>query len=70
MPTNIIKFFVKNTNKSESEIETLWDKTKEDLIKSGYKETNEKFFPILVTILKRKLKINENIRFKNYISTK
>lgn len=52
-----IASFAKQSGRSEEEVEKLWLEIKDKLIKDGMKETEEKFFPILVTILKRKLGI-------------
>lgn len=59
MPNNIIKSFAQRTGKSESEVETAWDKAK-DITKKQYPEVemgSEKFYKLLTGVLKKMLSI-------------
>lgn len=56
MPSNIVKSFAKKSNKSEQEVEELWDKAKSIAAESGHKED----YDYIVGILKKMLKINES----------
>jgi hypothetical protein len=64
MPSNIVKSFAKKTNKSEQEVEKLWNKSKQIAVDSGHKEDYE----YIVGILKKMLKINES--FRDYLNFK
>ena len=59
MPNNIISSFAEKSGKSKEEVERLWDETKQKLIDNGAKESADNFYPILVSILKKKLNIND-----------
>ena len=61
MPSPIIKSFAKKTDKTESEVEKLWKKA-EDIVKKEYDKDkdDDSFYPIVVGILKRMLKIEES----------
>lgn len=60
MPNSIIKSFAKKSGKSVQEVEKIWNEIKEKLIKQNYDDKNkELFYKILVTILKKKLKIED-----------
>jgi hypothetical protein len=54
---NIIKSFADKSGKSIKEVEKIWDDTANELKKQGRKEDDDSFYPVLVTILKKKLKI-------------
>ena len=60
MPNNIIKSFADKTGKSTYEIEDLWDKAKA-IVKKKTSESDEKFYPTTVHILKKMLNINEDV---------
>ena len=52
MPSNIVKSFAKKTDKTETEVEKLWDKAKEIAKKEYDKaEDDDSFYPIVVGIL-------------------
>jgi len=62
MPNNIVKSFAKESNKSISEVEKLWDKSKE-IVKSEYKDVKEdsaEFYKLVTGVLKKQLGINES----------
>ena len=58
MPANIVKSFANKTGKSETEVETLWNKAKEQAKEQGHSEE----YDYIVGILKRMLKLNESFR--------
>ena len=60
MPNSIVKSFAEKTGKSISEVEAEWDEAKETVNKK-ISETDEKFYPTVVALLKKKLQINEEV---------
>ena len=58
MPNSIIKSFSKKSGKSEDEIEKLWDE-----LKDQYDDDYSR----IVGTLKKILKINENLTFREYL---
>lgn len=61
MPAKIIQSFADKSGKSEKEVENLWKKSKL-IVKKEYpdvKEDSDKFYEIIVGILKKMLKIDE-----------
>lgn len=65
MPSNIVQSFAKQTNKSEKEVEKLWNKAKEIANDNNEKDN----YAYIVSILKNMLNIYEvKINFNNYIS--
>ena len=50
-----ISSFASKSGKSEAEVERLWQEIKAKLKEDGIEETEKKFYPILVSILKKKL---------------
>ena len=58
MPNSIIKSFSKKSGKSEDEIEKLWDE-----LKDQYDDDYSR----IVSTLKKILKINENLTFREYL---
>jgi len=70
MPSNIIKSFAKKTNKSEAEVEKLWDKAKilaKDTAKKDNIEIDSgRYYAIVTGILKKMLKIDENINISEF----
>ena len=59
MPNNIITTFAEKTGKSIEQVEDLWDKAKEVVLKKT-SEYDEKFYPTVVHVLKKMLHLNEN----------
>ena len=57
MPANIVKSFAMKSGKSEKEIERLWDKAISIAKEDGRKEDDENFYPFVVGILKKMLKM-------------
>jgi hypothetical protein len=51
----LIKSMADKSGKTFAQIEKLWDSISNQLIKDGTSKDNEKFFPFLVTILKKKI---------------
>lgn len=60
MPNSIIKSFSEKSGKSVSTIEGYWDSIKQGLIDDGKKESDDDFYGLLVSILKKKLKIKSS----------
>jgi len=59
MPNNIVKSFAKKTGKSETEVETLWDRAV-DIVNDEYKDIekeSDKFYQITTGILKNMLSL-------------
>ena len=65
--TALIQSFAKKTGQSEKTIEMAWDDIKKGLLKSK-KETDPAFYPILVSTVKKKFDLEENISEKLLIS--
>lgn len=60
MPTPMIKTFASKSGKSVNAVEKIWKETKQELLDSGkHKEGDENFYPILVSIIKKKLHLKE-----------
>lgn len=60
MPIPLIQSFAKKTGKSIKFIENIWDETKKEMLASNkYKESDDSFYPILVSIIKKKLHLSE-----------
>lgn len=55
-----IQSLAKKAGKSVAEVEKKWDEIKAGLLKSGVKETDDKFYPVLVSTLKKAYDITEN----------
>ncbi len=67
MPTPLLKSLADKSGKSINLIEKMWNKIKNGLLKT-YKESDSKFYPILVSIIKKKLNISEGIiSFKEFL---
>jgi 3-methyladenine DNA glycosylase Tag len=62
MPSSLIKSFSKESDKSESEIEKLWNKAKEIAKEQGQGDN----YSYIVGILKKMLKINEGNKMKTF----
>jgi hypothetical protein len=62
MPANIVKSFAEKSNMSVSQVEKLWDKAK-GIVQDEYeiKESNDKFYPSVVGVLKKMLSIEESL---------
>lgn len=52
-----VSSFAKKTGKSEAEVEKLWKEAKKAALKST-KESDPNFFGLVVTILKKKLRLD------------
>lgn len=61
MPASIVKSFADKTGKSVPEVEKLWNKAKALARKDGRKESDDDFFPYVTGILKKMLKIDEEL---------
>lgn len=61
MPNSIIKKFSKETGKSVEEIETLWDE-----IKNSLDKTDKFLYPKVVSILKKKIGLNESLSYREF----
>lgn len=59
MPSSIVLSFAKKTGKSVAEIEKKWEEAKE-AVKKSTSESQPKFYPEVVTVLKKMLHINES----------
>jgi len=57
MPNPSIVTFAKKSGKPEAEIEKMWKDVKASLIKQGDDESSESFYPKLVGIIKKNLKL-------------
>ena len=72
MPVALVQTLAKKTKKSPAYVEGLWNEIKADLLKQGMSEEEKRFYPYLVTILKKRLKINESSlvlkRFKVFLA--
>ena len=66
MPASVIKSFAEKTNKSEEEVEKLWQEAKSLAKKSDAKDT----YAYAVGILKKMLKINEANSFREFLIMK
>jgi len=55
--SSIISSFAKKTGKSTKSIDAMWKEIEDQLIKSGKTTKDDSFYPILVSILKKKLKL-------------
>lgn len=67
MPAAMVKSFAQKTGLSVSDVEKKWEKSKE-LVKKEYpkiKENSDRFFALTVGILKRMLKMKEQITTSN-----
>ena len=60
MPSNIVKSFSDKTGKSEEEVERLWKKAQGLAIDNDIDKDSESFYPYVVGILKRMLKIEDD----------
>jgi hypothetical protein len=59
MPASIIKTFAEKTGKTELEVEKKWDEAK-FIVKKKIPETDKRYYPTVVSILKKMLFINED----------
>lgn len=72
MPNSLVISFAKKSKKSVSEVEKLW-KSAVDIVKKEYKakESDKKFYPLVVGVLKKSLGINqEEISFLDFLQEK
>lgn len=65
MPSNTVRSFAKQTDKSVNKVEELWHKAKDIATEQGInngktKKTNAKFYSYVTGILKKMLSINES----------
>lgn len=63
MPASIVTSFAEKTGKSVQEVEKLWDKAKEIAKEEGEPEN----YAYITGILKKMLKINESLTFRELI---
>ena len=59
MPTPLMKSLAKKSGKTSADVEKMWDSVKASLKDQGHTEDDSSFYPRLVGILKKNLKINE-----------
>ncbi len=64
MPNPIIKSFAKKSGKTESEVDSVWNETKEEVSKSKDK-SDPQFWSLVNSIVQKKLGISK--RFKEFI---
>ena len=57
MPNSTVQSFAKQTGKSTQEVETMWNETKKQIKDGGTPESDDSFYPKLVSALKTKLGI-------------
>jgi len=67
MPSSIVKSFAEKTGKSVAEVEKKWNEIKDQLKKSGKSEDDPGFFQNLVGVLKKRLKIESKLSFKQFL---
>ena len=58
MPSNVIKSFAKKTSKPVSAVEKVWNDTVDEQLKK-MDQNDDKFYPTVVTIVKKKLNIKD-----------
>lgn len=61
MPNNVVKSLAKKSGKSVDDVEKLWDKAKKIAVDDGRSEDDEDFYPYVTGILKKMLKIKEDL---------
>lgn len=67
MPANIVKSFAEQTGKSEAEVEKLWKEAKAVAAEAGHEEE----YDYIVGILKKMLKLNEEVEsFREFLIQK
>lgn len=62
MPSNIVKSFAKKSDKSIKQVEKMWDEA-QDIVKKQnpkIKKSSKKYYPLVVGVLKKMLKLNES----------
>ena len=68
MPAGQIKGLASKSEKSVGEVETIWNNVKAGLKKSGKSESDDNFFAILVSVVKKKLNIeSRTLSFKQFL---
>lgn len=61
MPTPMMKTFAKKSGRSLPEVEKMWISVKQSLVDGGTVESDPSFYPKLVGIMKKNLKIDEGV---------
>ena len=69
MPSAVVKSFAKKSDKSVKQVEKLWDEAQAIVKKQNpkIKKSSKKFYPLVVGILKKMLKLNENAMVFNIL---
>lgn len=69
MPNSLVKSFADKANKTIAEVEDLW-KNAVNIVKKEYniKETNKRFYPLVVGVLKKSLGFTEALTFKSWLN--
>ena len=71
MPNALVKSFADKTGKSVSDVEKAWEEVVAGLKDSGKSEEDKNFYAIVVSVLKKKLHINEAFTsFKDFRNLK
>jgi hypothetical protein len=63
MPSSVVKSFADKTGKSEQEVDKLWNKAKEIAAEQGQADN----YALITGILKKMLKLNETLSFKEFL---
>ena len=66
MPNPLVKTLAIKSNMSKADVEKVWDETVNDLLDSGKSKDDEEFWPIVTSVVKKKLKLPENKIIKVY----
>lgn len=64
MPSAVIKSFAKKSGKTESEVDSVWNETKQEVGKNT-SESDPKFWALVNSIVQKKLGISKS--FKDFI---
>ena len=68
MPSGQISGLASKSGKSVDAVEKIWNNVKSGLKKSGKSESDDNFFAILVSVVKKKLKIESKVlSFKQFL---
>lgn len=71
MSNSMIKSLANKSGKSIETVEKKWKESKQFMLDTDYKESDDNFYPILVSVVKKRLGLSESfLTFKEFKNLK